>query len=178
MSRMRVVIRKPVFILSVILPLALIVEFFLLEGLLGISFPSDRGSAVSTYEIREKGTDLHFITRNRRFSIVDLYTRHGSASETLVLRESIATDRQDGIEGNRSTVKVEALDGKSVRWSFEEPGDRGQVMDQVYEVIKFGCCDAPNTYTYFALRDGKKLRAVHSELNSEELSALLKPLYD
>ena len=36
---------------------------------------------------------------------------------------------------------------------------------QVYEVTKFGCCDAPPTYTYFSLRDGKKLRTAHTELN-------------
>lgn len=28
-------------------------EFLILEGVVGISFPSDRGSAVSSYEIRE-----------------------------------------------------------------------------------------------------------------------------
>ena len=171
-------IRKPAFIFSVILPIALITEFFLLEGLLGISFPSDRGSAVSTYEIREKGTAVHFVTRNKRFSISDLYTRHGTAREALVLRESVVTDRQDGIEGDHSTVKVEALDGRSVKWSFEEPGERGQVINQVYEVTKYGCCDAPNMYTYFSLRDGRKLRTVHLELNSDELGALLMPLYD
>ncbi len=75
-------------------------------------------------------------------------------------------------------VKVEALDGKAVRWSFEEAGERGQVMNQVYEVTKFGCCDAPNTYTYFSLRDGKKLRSTHTELNRDEFVALEQSLYD
>jgi hypothetical protein len=46
------VARKPVFILAIIL--ALIVEFVILEGVVGISLPSDRGSVVSSYEIREK----------------------------------------------------------------------------------------------------------------------------
>jgi hypothetical protein len=95
-----------------------------------------------------------------------------------VLRETIATDRREGVEGDRSTVTVDALDGTLFMRSFEEPGERGQVIGQVYEVTKFGCCGAPNTYTYFALRDGKKLRALHTELNSDELADLLKPLYD
>jgi hypothetical protein len=103
---------------------------------------------------------------------------HGPARKDLVLRESVTTDRQDGIEGDQSTVKVEALDGTFPKWSFEEPGERGQVINQAYEVTKFGCCDALTTYTYFSLRGGKKLRTVHSELNSDELAALLKPLYD
>lgn len=178
MSRIAAVIRKPVFILAVILPLALIAEFVFLEGLLGISLPSDRGSAISSYEIREKGTELHFITKNKRFSIVDLWSKHGSAVEAQALRESFVIDRQEGIEGAGSRVKVEALDGKTVKWSFEEAGERGQAINQLYEVTKFGCCDAPNMYTYFSLRDGKRLRSTHTELNRDEFAALEQSLYD
>lgn len=178
MSGFREVIRKPVFIFVVILPIILVAEFVILEGVVGISVPSDRGSAVSSYEIREKGKDLHFITRNKRFSIVNLWTRHGSVREALVLRESFVIDREDGIEGDSSTVKVEALEGKAVKWSFEEAGERGQTLGQVYEVTKVGCCDAANTYSYFSLRDGKKLHTTHVELNRDEFSALEKALYE
>jgi hypothetical protein len=150
----------------------------ILEGIVGISVPLDRGSAVSSYEIREKGAELHFIPRNKRFSIVDVWSRHGSAREALVLRESFVTDRQDGIEGDNSMVKVEALNGKAVRWIFEEAGESGQALSQVYEVKKLGCCDAPNTYTYFSLRDGKKLRTTHTELNRDEFVALEQSLYN
>jgi hypothetical protein len=169
------VARKPVFILAIML--ALTAEFVILEGVVGISLPSDRGSVVSSYEIREKGTELHFITRNKRFSIVDLFSKHGSAREALVLRESFLIDRRDGIEGASSVVKVEALDGKAVRWSFEESGERGEAMNQVYEVTKLGCCAASPTYTYFSLRDGKKLRSTHTELNRDEFAALDQSLY-
>jgi hypothetical protein len=178
MSRLTAVIRKPAFILAVILPVALIAEFVVLEGVHGISLPSDRGSAISSYEIHQKGKELHFITRNARFSIVDIWSRHGSAVEALVMRESFVIDRQEGIEGDSSMLKVEALDGKAVKWSFEEPGERGQAIGQVYEVTKFGCCDAPNTYTYFSLRDGEKLRTAHTELNRDEFAALEQTLYD
>jgi len=51
-------------------------------------------------------------------------------------------------------------------------------MNQLYEVKKFGCCDAPNTYTYFSLRDGRKLRTTHTELNRGEFAALEQTLYD
>lgn len=178
MSRIVAVIRKPVFIFAVVFPVGLIMEFVLLEGLLGISFPSDRGSATSSYEVREKGAELHFITRNKRFSIVDVWSKHGSAVEALVLRESFVTDRRAGIEGDISTIRVDALDGTAMRWSFEEAGERGQALNQVYEVTKFGCCDAPNTYTYYSLRDGKRLRSGHTELNPDEFTALEQSLYD
>ena len=178
MSAFASLIRKPVFTLAVVLPVALVAEFILLEGFPGISLPWDRGSAVSSYEIREEGRDVHFVTRNKRFSIVDLWSKHGASLEALVLRESVFTDRQDGIEGDQSTVKVEALNGKAANWSFEEAGERGQPLGQIYEVTKLGCCDAPNTYTYFSLRDGRKLRSTHTELNSDDLAALEKSLYD
>ena len=172
MSRFAAVLRKPWFIVGVILPVALISEFFVLEGFFGITLPSDRGTAVSSYEIRERGTELHFITRNARFSIVDLWSKHGTAVEALVLREFFVMDRQEGIEGAKSMVNVQALDGKKIRWSFEEAGERGLVLNQIYEVTKLGCCDAPPTYTYFSLRDGKKLRTTHTELNQDEFAAL------
>ena len=172
MSKFKALLGNPLFLFAVILPTALIAEFVILEGTVGIALPSDRGSAVSNYEIREKRADVHFITRNERFTIVDVWENHGTIRRALVLRESFLTDRQDGIEGDNAIVRVDALDGKSVKWSFEEPGEQGLVFDRVYEVIKFGCCAAPNTYTYFSLRDGKKLRSIHTELNRSELAAL------
>jgi len=177
MSRFAVIVKKPLFMLAVVLPAALIVEFFVLEAGAGISLPPDRGSAVSTYEVRERGMEVHFITRNKRFSIVDLWSKNGSAVEALVLRESFVTDRQEGIEGDKSTVTIEAVDGKNVIWSFEEPGERGEPINQLYEITKFGCCASPNTYTYFSLRDGKKLRTSPTKLNPEEFAALEKTLY-
>lgn len=177
MSRFRLLVTKPLFILAVLLPIALIAEFLILEAGVGISLPVDRGSAVSSYEIREKATEVHFITRNKRFSIVDLWSRNGTAVDALVLRESVVTDRQEGIEGDKSTVTVEAVDGKNVKWSFEEPGERGEPMSQLYKVTKLGCCGSPNTYSYFSLRDGKKLSTTHTELNRDDFAVLDKTLY-
>ena len=74
-------------------------------------------------------------------------------------------------------MNVEALDGTAVRWTFQESGEIGRVMTQIYEVTKLGCCDAPNTFTYFSLRDGKKIRTTHTELNSDEFAALEQSLY-
>jgi len=125
MSRFTAFIRKPVFILAVVMTVILIAEFVFLEGVVGITLPRDRGSAVSSYEIRERGKEVHFITRNKRFSIVDLWSKHGSAVEALVLRESFVTDKQEGIEGDQSTVTVESLHGKGVEWNFEEAGESG-----------------------------------------------------
>ena len=167
-------VRKPVFVFSAVLVIALIAEFVLLEGTLGVSLPKDRNSAVSRLEIKVKGTEQHFITRNRRFTVVELLTEHGTRSEPLVLRETVFTDREPNVEGPpNATVTVEAMNVKDVRWTFQEPGERGEpVTGDVYLVTKFGCCDAPPTYTYFSLRDGSKLRSTHNKLNNDELAAL------
>ncbi len=178
MPRLAQRIRKPVVFFAAVFTAALIAEFLILEGFAGISLPSDRDSATSSYEIREKGKELHYITRNKRFSIVDVWSKHGTAVDAIVLRESFVMDRQEGMEGANSTVRVEALGEKVIRWSFEEPGEQGAAMNQMYEVTKFGCCDSPNTYTYFSLRDGKKLRTTHSKLTPDEFAALEKPLYE
>src|SRR5580698_1011696 len=122
MSRLTVAIRKPAFIVAIMLPVALITELVILEGVHGVSFPSDRGSAVSSYEIRQKGTEPHFITRNRRFTVVELLTEHGTRSNVLVLRETLFMDRAPDVEGPpNATVTIEAMHGDDVRWTFQEP---------------------------------------------------------
>lgn len=154
---------------------ALVAEFFLLEGTIGISLPSDRNSALSTLEIKAKGTGLHFITRNKRFTVVDFLTAHGSRREALVLRESFFMDREDSVEGPPdATVTVDAMNGKNVRWTFHEPGERGDVVtDNLYMVTRFGGGERGKTYTYFSLADGRKIRTTqYVELSRDELEAL------
>ena len=174
MSRLTVAIRKPAFIVAIMLPVALIAEFVILEGVHGVSLPSDRGSAVSSYEIRQKGTEPHFITRNRRFTVVELLTEHGTRSEVLVLRETLFMDRAPDVEGPpNATVTVEAMNGEEIRWTFQEPGERGEpVTGDVYLVTKFSGGETPPTYTYFSLRDGSKLRAIPNKLSDDELTVL------
>jgi hypothetical protein len=167
-------LRKPAIVFPVVIVAALIVEFFVLEGTLGVSLPSDRNSAVSRIDIKVKGSagSTHFITLNKRFTVVKVILKRGT--EDLVLRESFFADREDGAEGPpNATVTVEGMNGKNVRWTFREPGERGEpVTGNVYQVTKFGCCDAPPTYTYFSLMDGSKLRSTHDKLDSHELAAL------
>ncbi|HET9407677.1 MAG TPA: hypothetical protein VFO39_10605 [Candidatus Sulfotelmatobacter sp.] len=173
MSTFPKAMRQRAIVFPVILVVALIAEFFLLEGTLGVSLPSDRNSALSTIEVKVKGNGAdHFVTLNKRFTVVERTLKRGI--EDLVLRESFFTDWEPGVEGPpNATVTVEAMNGKEVRWTFREPGQRGEpVTGDVYQVTKLGCCDAPPTYTYFSLKDGAKLRSAHNRLNSDELAAL------
>jgi hypothetical protein len=167
-------ITKSAFVTGGIVVAALIAEFVILEGTIGVSLPSDRYSAVSTLEISSKRTGLHFITRNKRFTVVDFLTAGGSRTEPLVLSESFFADWDYGAKGPPdSTVTVAAIDGKNTRWKFREPGQRGNIAtDDLYMVTKFGCCGSPSTYTYFSLADGRKFLTRNAELSRDELEAL------
>jgi hypothetical protein len=165
---------KRVFVISSVVLSALIAEFFILEGTVGISLPSDRHSALSSVEFKVKGMEQHVIMRNKRFTAVDILTPHGSGREALVLRESFFVDLEEGIEGPaEAMVTVEALDGENVRWRFQEPGESGEVVaGNLYRVKRAGCCDAPTTYAYFSLADGRKIRTDEHELSGDELETL------
>jgi hypothetical protein len=170
------VVKKPAFIFSTLLVIALISELVLLEGTLGVSWPRDRYSAVSHLRVNVKGAGIHYITQNRRFTVVnDFLTEHGTRREALILRETFYSDLEDGAEGPpAATVAVEAVDGKNVRWRFREPGERGDVVtDELYMVTSYGGGEIGNSYTYFSLLDGKKLRTNrYSQLSTNELEAL------
>ena len=166
---------KQLLLIATVVLGALIAEFLILEGTVGLSLPSERYSALSTLEIQNKRLGLHYVTRNNRFTVIDLLTAHGSGRETLVLRESALIDREDGVEGPpHATVSVQAMEGQNVKWTFHEPGEEGAVASSyLYKVVKSGCCDAPNVYTYFSLADGRKVRTnKYVELSSRELEAL------
>jgi hypothetical protein len=152
-----------------------ITEFLIFEGTIGVSLPSDRNSALSTLEIKTKGTDIHFITHNKRFTVVDYWYAHGTRRDVLVLRESFFMDRVDSREGPPdSTVTVEAMQGKRVAWTFREAGERGDaVTNKLYMVTKFNGGEIGNVYTYFSLADGRKLRSnQYVPLSTRELEAL------
>jgi hypothetical protein len=136
---------------------ALVVEFIVLESTIGISLPGDRHSAVSSGEIKVKNLETHFITRNRRFTGV----RSTEIHPDLMLQEFFVEDSMPDIEGvPDATVAVDGMDQGRIRWSFREPGVRGDVItDNIYRVMKPGCCGAPGTYSYFSLGSGRPERA-------------------
>jgi|CZLA01.1.fsa_nt_gi hypothetical protein len=163
-------VKRPSFAIATAIVVTIVVEFFLLEGTVGVSLPKDRYFAVSTLKIKVKGAggDEHFMTRNNRFTVVDLWM--GSPSRgPLVLRESFFVDKADGVEGPPdANVTVEAMVSSSAKWTFREPGERGEVVtDHLYMVTRFGNGETGNTHTYFSLLDGRKVQTNrYSELST------------
>jgi hypothetical protein len=172
----RMWIKRPIFAIPIAIVATMLVEFFLLEGTLGVSLPRDRYSATSTLQIQVKGAngDEHFVTRNNRFTVVNLWM--GSPPRgPLVLRESFSVDKADGVEGPPdASITVEAMVDSRMKWTFREPGERGDVViDHVYKVTRFGNGETGNTYTYFSLLDGHKVQTSrYTELSTSELIAL------
>lgn len=169
---MRASLKKPTFLLCVVLPLALLAQYLWLND---FSVPVERGSALSTYEIRLGVADT-YLTRNQRFFLSPVWDQHNQSGAVLVLRETVTTSWEPGVEGARSMVKLESLGNGSANWSLEEPGDKAQVINELYQVTKFGCCGSPSTYTYFSLLNGRKLRVTHAELGTADLETLLLSL--
>ena len=152
----------------------LLFELLILELTVGISLPSiDRASATSRVAIKIVGTGLHFVTENKRFHAVDYL--EGNVRTTLILRESVALDRETDVEGSgRGLVTVEAFENTVTnrpKWKIQQEGHVGEMFgDVLYKITKRGCCDAPTMYMYFSLRDGKKLYEGSHDLTPAELA--------
>lgn len=129
-------------------------------GILGIPIPY-RNSSTSTVEIIRKGKELHFITENTRFLMRE-FSSPTRGFQWSILRETYRRDQIEGQEGSNSKLALELLDGKRAKWQFQEIGKGGGIQgeivsDYVYQITKYGCCDAPPTFVYFSLADGRKI---------------------
>jgi hypothetical protein len=115
-------------------------ELFVLEGTFGISLPSDRHSAISTVEIRTQALETHYVTHNRRFTVVENAPGTIVNGEPLVLRQHFFVDQQVGKEGPPdASITIEAMRGGNLKWSFQAPGERGDA------VTSYGDPEKPNT---------------------------------
>jgi hypothetical protein len=74
----------------------------------------------------------------------------------------------------KATVIVEALSGGKVKWTFREPGDRGEVLGtHLYEVYRMSDGERPFVYSYFSLVDGTKVLVKNDvKLTQDEFVAL------
>ena len=115
---------------------------------------------------------LNIVTDNSRF----IFVEGTSSSGLFALRESVRVSHDEETGGENGTVAVDALDSSLKRlWRFEGQGQYGEVQGDLYKISNLGCCDAPSTYTYFSLRDGRKLYSSH--ISNDLLEILLPSRY-
>jgi hypothetical protein len=145
-------------------------------GVLGIPIPY-KNSSTSTIQIIRTGKELHFITENTRF-LMHEFSSPTRGFQWSILRETYRRDQIEGQEGSNSNLALELLDGKRSKWRFQEIGKGGGIQgeivsDYVYQITKYGCCDAPPTFVYFSLADGRKLGPEQDKvMPSDALEAL------
>jgi hypothetical protein len=161
--------RKSMAKLAIILSLILVgvgLAGFVVYKTRGIAIPSGARQARSSVSILLKDQDVHVITDNKRFTVLNFspsYQIPDPKAQQLLLLESFWSDRRDGVEGQLGRVTVEAseitLAGHGGKlWTLQEDGDEGKLDgDRFYKVVKYGCCDAPNVYSYFFLGNGQKI---------------------
>jgi len=114
----------------------------------------------------DKDGNVLVTTINRRFTLADLYKP--GVIESLVLLEEFKSERQLGMEGQKSIVRVDAWlapDLSKKLWTIEHVGDVGRVYDDFYRITKYGCCASIATDFYFNLRTGQKLFSATKELS-------------
>jgi hypothetical protein len=123
----------------------------------------------SAYVTRGKDRST-YVTQNRSFRFVEVLGDEGTYEDgVLLLEETYRSERADGIEGVRGDAIVSAWTlepgrPRQLRWTFREIGNEGSVLDRLFRVTAWGCCDAPTTYSYYSLLTGKKLYFANSDL--------------
>lgn len=107
-------------------------------------------------------------TTNVRYTVVGTGAFAGSQPPHLVLEERVAMDRCENQEGGRGQVTVTARPAErpaaAAVWTVRQAGDEGGVWygddlggEEMYRVLRYGCCGAENLSTYYSLRTGHRL---------------------
>ncbi len=111
-----------------------------------------------------------FVTENRSFRFAEILGDEGVYEALLLLEETYHNERTDGIEGvhGNATVKTWQLKSSGRRdllWTLQAKGNEGDIYDdRLFRLTEWGCCDAPNVYSYYSIFNAKKLYVTNSDL--------------
>jgi hypothetical protein len=128
-----------------------------------IAQKNDRFAKTATSSIAHKrdkyGNPVISIT-NRRFSYREFYPKYDGQLYWLTLLEEFRSERTPGVEGLKSSVKVEGWDDSTPQkklWTIRSPGEVGELYDNFYRVTRYGCCANLSTQVWFNLVTGQKV---------------------
>jgi hypothetical protein len=105
------------------------------------------------------GNEVISIT-NRRFSYREFYPTYDGQLHWITLREEFHSERTPGVEGLKSSIKVEGWDDSTAQkklWTIRTAGEVGEAYDNFYRVTKYGCCANLSTQVWFNLATGEKV---------------------
>jgi hypothetical protein len=132
------------------------------------SAPALQGASSYRLKPRTQMCTFGYQTTNVRYTVVGTGAFAGSQPPHLVLEERVAMDRCENQEGGRGQVTVIARPAErpaaAAMWTVRQAGDEGGVWygddlggEEMYRVVRFGCCGAENLSTYYSLRTGHRL---------------------
>lgn len=128
-------------------------------GLLGAAparLHREATSSIETWKTPDGRRMTH--TVDRRFALVEAHPERTTV-RTLILRETFDRLLDSGAEGEKSSVEVVAAEASgAAAWTIRTEGSSGEGRDDnLYRVVRPGCCGAQDLSTYFSLLDGKEL---------------------
>jgi hypothetical protein len=132
------------------------------------SSPSNFRTESSAY-VREDKDSWTYVTDNSSFHFDEVLGDQGSYEAVLLLEETYHNENTPGIEGMRGEATVKAwtmgaAHQRELRWTAHEKANTGEIQERFFRLTAWGCCDAPNVYTYYSLLSGKKLYVSNSDL--------------
>jgi hypothetical protein len=109
---------------------------------------------------RNKYGDTVISITNRRFSYREFFPKYDGQSYWITLLEEFNSERIPGMDGMKSTIRVEGWDSSKPQkklWTIRSEGDVGETQDNFYRVTKYGCCANLDTQVWFNLATGQKV---------------------
>jgi hypothetical protein len=123
----------------------------------------------SSAYVREDKGSWTYVTENGSFHYKEVLGDKGTYEAALLLEEKYHNENTPVIEGMRGDATVTAWTmtnprDRELRWTAREKANEGEVRDLFFRFTAWGCCDSPNTYTYYNLLSGKKMYVTNSDL--------------
>ncbi|HYH80278.1 MAG TPA: hypothetical protein VEX86_10785 [Longimicrobium sp.] len=127
-----------------------------------------QGTASYRIKPRTENCAFGYQTASVRYTVVGTGAVPGAQPPHLVLEERVTMDRCESHEGGHGQVTVVARPAERPAarpaWTIRQAGDEGGPWygeelggEEMYRVLRYGCCGAENLSTYYSLRTGHRL---------------------
>jgi hypothetical protein len=135
----------------------------------GAPQPPQYHTQSTAYTSQDKNGHI-FVTENSSFQFAEVFDESKEPPlQRALLEETFrnrSTDYGEGVDGS-ATIRSWSLkqDGTlQLHWTINAIANEGSVQNRFYRTSLWGCCGAPNAYTYFSLISGKRLYSSFADL--------------
>jgi hypothetical protein len=135
----------------------------------GAPQPPQYHTQSTAYTSRDKDGQI-FVTENSSFQFAEVYDESKDPPlQRALLEETFrnrSSDHAEAVEGS-ATIRSWSLKSDGTRqlsWTINATANEGSVQNRFYRTSVWGCCDAPDSYTYYSLISGKRLYSSFTDL--------------